>query len=217
MSANDDCTSDFIVWPLRVGETLSNHDWWPFYGHKFLGSKFLSTALMEKQREVIGTALILWSEAMRQDPGGTLPSSDIELASLARYSSLDDWCVVKGRVMHGWVTVHVEDMVTGRMEERLGHPGLIQGIVEEMYKRKRGRDGAREAAKLAVKKSRIKAKLAEMKVGEAIISNPQAITALAEYFEHSDLYITSDNVKAAMVEVLGYSGEIAKFPRSGGR
>ncbi|RII39004.1 hypothetical protein DL237_10015 [Pseudooceanicola sediminis] len=203
-------------WPLKRGETLSNHDWFPFYGHRFLGSKFLSSCLMKQRREDIGTALILWSQAMIQDPGGTLPDCDMELASLARFSTVEEWRAVRDGVLHGWVPVLVEDDTAAEPFLRLGHPGFLQGIVSEMYKRKRGRDGAREAQRLAVRKSRIRKKLEEMRVQKHIISDDRAIFALAEYFEHSDLYATHENLRAAMIEVLGYTGEVAHFPgRSG--
>ncbi|WP_155846155.1 hypothetical protein [Celeribacter ethanolicus] len=206
---------DYIVWPLKRGETLSNHDWFPFYGHRFLGSRFLSVSLLKGRREDIGTALILWTEAMSQDPGGTLPDCNMELAGLARFSSVDEWVSVRENVMAGWVPVEVEDEVAGKMITRLGHPGFMQGVVAEMYKRKKGRDGAREAARVAVKKSRLKAKLEEMKGYENVIANPQAIMQLVEYFEHSDLFMTPDNIRAALHEVLGWSGQVRPFPQNG--
>ncbi|CUH68666.1 hypothetical protein TG4357_03727 [Thalassovita gelatinovora] len=205
------------MWPLRRGDTLSNHDWFPFYTHRFLSSRFLAAAVMEKRRGDIGTAVILWSESMRQDPAGTLPDCDVELASLARFATVEDWQAVKAGVMHGWVPVLVEDDRSGDVITRLGHPGFMQGIVEEMHKRKRGRDGAREAARLAVRKSRIRKKMADLNIQDHIIKDDRAVGMLAEHFEHSDLYVTPDNLRAAMTEVLGYTGEVAHFPnRRGG-
>jgi hypothetical protein len=201
----------YIFWPLKRGETLSNHDWFPFHGHRFLASRFLATAVMEHRRADVGTAMMLWSEAMRQDPAGTLPVSDVELASLGRFASTEEWQEVKEDVMHGWVPVHVEDERSGETVVRLGHPGIIQGIVEDMHKRKRGRDGAREAGRLAVRKSRLRKKMAEMRISDHLIADDRVIVALAEYFEHSNLYVTSDNVRAAMEQVLGYAGDIAKL------
>ncbi|WP_245597424.1 hypothetical protein [Leisingera caerulea] len=196
------------TWPLQRGETLSSHDWFPFFGHKFLSSRFLSKSVMTGRRADIGTALILWAEAMRQDPAGTLPVDDLELADMARFRSLGEWQEVRASVLHGWVEVHVEDPRTHEVEVRLGHPGLIEEIVQDMYKRKRGRDAAREAGRLALKKHKIRKKMGEMGVPEHIIKDDRAITALAEHFEHSELYITPDNVRAAMVEVLGYTGDV---------
>nr|WP_319250490.1 hypothetical protein [uncultured Celeribacter sp.] len=139
----------------------------------------------------------------------------MELAGLARFSSVEEWRAVKDSVLSGWVPVEVEDDVAGKMVTRLGHPGFMQGIVADMYKRKKGRDGAREAARVAVKKSRLKAKLEEMKGFENIIASPQAIMQLVEYFEHSDLFMTQDNIRSALHEVLGYRADVARFPRRG--
>ncbi|UWS81061.1 YdaU family protein [Phaeobacter sp. G2] len=196
------------VWPLRRGDTLSSHDWFPFYTHRFLGSRFLSRCVMLGRREDVGTAVILWTESMRQDPAGTLPGDDIDLADLARFRSIEDWQEAKENVLHGWVPVLVEDARTGEYETRLGHPGIIEAIVTDMNKRKRGRDAAREAGRLALKKHKIRTKMRDMGVQEHIIKDDRAITALAEHFEHSELYITPDNVRAAMAEVLGYTGEV---------
>lgn len=200
------------VWPLRRGDTLSNHDWFPMYGHRFLGSAFVRKAVMQGRRGDIGTAIILWTEAMREDPAGTLPTDDEELASLARFSTVEEWLEVKEGVLHGWETVLVEDDRAEEPVRRLGHPGFMLGVVEEMHKRKISRDAGREARNLAVKRSRIKTKMMELQVAEHIYSNPQILLAMAEFFEQSDLHITHDNVRTAMVEVIGYSGDVARFP-----
>jgi len=163
---------------------------------------------MTGRRADLGTALILWAEAMRQDPAGTLPMDDMELADMARYRSLSEWQDVRDAVLHGWVAVAVEDPRTGELEVRLGHPGLIEEIVQDMHKRKRGRDAARDAGRLALKKHKIRKKMGDVGVQDHIIKDDRAITALAEHFEHSELYITPDNVRAAMVAVLGYTGAV---------
>jgi len=201
------------TWPLMRGETLSNHDWFEFHGHRFLGSRFLAIALMEGRRADVATALILWSEAMRQDPAGTLPECDLELASLARFASVDEWRACKDTVMHGWERVSVEDARTGEVTARLGHTVFLQLVVERMYKRKRTRDGAREAAASSVRKSRIRKKMEEMRIPKHMIADDLAVGELAAYFEQSNLYITVDNLRAAMITCLGYTGEVARFPR----
>lgn len=211
-----DGSFDHIVWPLKRGDTLSNHDWFPFPSHKFLGSTFVTVSIMEGRRADIGTAIVLWSEAMRQDPAGTLPECDVELASLARFASVEEWLSVKDGVMKDWVPVSVEDDRTGEVISRLGNPSFLQPIVEDMHKRKRGRDGAREAARTAVRKTRIRKKMSDMKLQRHMIENDQIVTQLAEFFEHSDLYVTADNVRIAMAETIGYTGEIAAFPVKNG-
>lgn len=200
------------MWPLRRGDTLSNHDWFPMYGHRFLGSSFVRKAVMQKRRGDIGTAIILWTEAMREDPAGTLPLDDEELASLAQFGSVEEWLEVKEGVLHGWEVVLVEDDRAVEPGRRLGHPGFMQGVVEEMHKRKVSRDAGRAARNLSVKKSRIKTKMQELQVASHIVENGAILHALAEFFDQSDLHITHDNVRVAMAEVVGFTGEVAQFP-----
>ncbi|WHP68848.1 hypothetical protein [Phaeobacter inhibens] len=196
------------IWPLKRGDTLSSHDWFPFFSHRFLGSTFVRRCRATKRREDIGTAVILWAESMRQDPAGTLPPGDLDLADLAHFHCMDEWQQAKENVLYGWVPVLVEDPRTGEFETKLGHPGMIEDIVQDMHKRKKGRDHAREAQNLATKKFRIRDKMRGMGVDEHIISDDRAVTALAEFFAQSSLYITPDNVRTAMIEVLGYTGKV---------
>lgn len=72
-------------YPLAWGEMLATHEWIEFHLHRFLTSRMLAYALAEGRRADVATALILWSEAFRQDPAGTLPDDDVQLAALARY------------------------------------------------------------------------------------------------------------------------------------
>lgn len=200
------------IWPLERGDTLSNHDWFPWYGHRFLASDFVGKAVLSDRRADIGTAVILWSEAMRQDPAGTLPEDDESLAYLARFQSVDDWMEVRDGVLRGWVPVLVRDGRSGETLTRLGHPGFMLGIVEEMHRRKRSRDGAREAGRLAQRKSRIRKKMSDIRIPDHIIGDDRVIQTLAEYFDQADLYVTPDNLRDAMIECIGYTGEIRQFP-----
>lgn len=209
-------TVDYIEWPLRFGDTLTNHDWFPFPTHKFLGSRLVSLCIMEDRRADLGTAMILWAEAIKQDPAGTLPDDDQELASLARFPTVQDWLAVRDGVLLGWKSVHVADPATGETVVRLGSVDFLHDIVASMHKRKRSRDGARAAAGDAVRKSRIRKKMGELKAPQHIIRDDNAVHQLSEYFKHSDLYITADNVRAAMITVLGYGDNVRHFAEKAG-
>ena len=203
------------IWPLKVGETLTNHDWFPFAGHEFLGSQFVSRSTMQGHREDIGTRMILWCEAIRQNPAGTLPTDDTDLASLAKFKTVDDWLAVRERVLFDWAEVLVEDERSGKTHLRLGHYDQMEELVKDMHRRKAGRDAAREAGNLALKRHKIRKKMEDMGVPRHIIDDNQAITILAKYFDQSGLYITPDHVRTAMIEMLGYTGEVV--PISAGR
>ncbi len=205
---------EYSAWPLKRGETLSNHDWFPFYGHRFLASSFVLKSTMTGNRAHIGTAMILMAEAMRQDPAGTLPICDVDLASMARFSSVDEWLACKEGVLHGWSEVYVEDAATGDASPRLGHMGFLAQVAGDMFKRKRGRDAARTAGNEAVRRSRIKKKMEVMRLPDHM-TNDQVVHALAEHFKHSDLYITDANVRTALFEVIGWNGDVV--PLTGAR
>jgi hypothetical protein len=99
------------VWfyPVRKGETLANNDWVEFHVHRFLGSSFVAHSLRNGRREDIATAIFLWSECYRQDPAGTLPDDDVELAQLARYGTdVEAWLEVRASVLHGWEPCLIE-------------------------------------------------------------------------------------------------------------
>lgn len=207
----NDLIEDHIVWPLRRGDTLSNHDWFPFYGHRFLSSEFVARCVMEDRREALGTAVILWSESMRQDPAGTLPTDDMQLASLARMRSVDEWREVRDLALTGWRDVEVEDDATGRYIVRLGHPGFMMQVVADMNRRQRSKKAARTAAAHSVRKTRIKKQMAALGAGKHLLNDDRALDMLAEHFDNPDLYITRENVKVAMAEVLGVTGEVARI------
>ena len=156
--------------------------------------------------------MLLWSESFRADPAGTLPTCDIELASLAGFKDLEQWQACRDAVLDGWVPVLAEDGATGVCIDRLGPPIWMQEIVTGMYKRKRGRDGAREAGNLAVKRSRVRAKMKELKYASHMIGDDNVVNELVDYFENSGLFITKDNVRTAVVKCLGYTGDVAQFP-----
>lgn len=211
----DDGCIEVVVWPLKRGETLSDHDWFPFYGHRFLGSEFLAASIMTGRREDVGTAVILWAESFRQDPAGTLPADPLQLAALARMPSLEAWEAVAARVLSGWVPVVVEG--EGRAFRRLGHPSLIMPVVEDMRRRKRGRASAREAAQTATRKSRVRAAMRTLGVSKALIEDDRIVAAVEAHLKGLDLFINPENVRAAMVDSLGFTGDVQRFPGAGPR
>lgn len=192
-------------YPLRLGETLSSNEWIEFHIHRFLTSRFKAYCLRDGEagRAIGFAAVILWAECYRQDPAGTLPDDDVELAQLAGYGpDVAAWQAVRDRVLHGWVPCHCEDAAEGVM--RLGHP-LIAEIAARSYHRKAGKAAGREAAQSAMVRTRIRKQL--VKIGlKRLAGVPEVVAELAKWLETSGLWITEDNVRKAAEVVAGVSG-----------
>lgn len=197
--------SDFWSYPLKVGDTLSSNEWIEFHIHRFLTSRFKAYCLKDgAEGKAIGfTAVILWAECYRQDPAGTLPDDDVELAQLAGFGAdVVGWTAVRDRVLHGWKPTHCEDATEG--VTRLGHP-LIAEIATRSYHRKAGKAAGREAAQSAMVKTRVRKQL--VKIGlKRLAGVPEVVAELASWLETSGLWITEDNVRKAAEVVAGVSG-----------
>lgn len=205
----------FWAYPLEWGDTLSNHDWVPLYVNRLLGSRFVSHAIAEDRRADIGTALLLWSASFAQDPAGTLPDDDIELAQLAKFGAdVEAWRKVRKGVLYGWSFCHVdgERMGGSGADRRLGHP-MIAAICKDMYKRKRGRDQSREAGNVAVLRTRVKAKLKAIGQNRAS-ENPNVVEQLATWLRQFGLYCTEDNVRSGLEAVAGVPKVVGMGMRS---
>ncbi|MEM7422074.1 MAG: DUF1376 domain-containing protein [Pseudomonadota bacterium] len=196
---DEDVTVDFWVYPLQFGERLANHDWFPFHGHQFLASSFVSRAIAAGRRDAIGTALILWTESMRLDPAGTLPDDDIELAQLAKFGlDVAGWQDVRPFALHGWRPCHVERLPDG--QTRLGHR-VIAEVCHEMATRKRGRDAARSLNRRNQKRSRLRKQMASMRLHKSLQESEQVIEGILDFLDQEDLYIVPDNINAGLVAI----------------
>lgn len=201
-------------YPLKWGDTLSNHDWFPLQINRLLTSRFVAQACAEDRRGDIGTALILWSESFKQDPAGTLPDDDVQLAQIARFGAdIDGWRNVREGALFGWVDAHIEDDGRGEVV-RLGHR-VIADIAEDMYKRKRGRDASREASRLSSLKGRVKAKIQHLGYRKSLWDSPQVVNAVAAFLDQSALTCTDDNVRMAMAEGAGVPRLVPQVGREG--
>lgn len=207
--------SDTWWYPLHYGDTLSNHDWIPLYINRLLTSRFIAYAIAEDRRADIGTAVVLWSECFKQDPAGTLPDDDVQLAQMARYGSdVERWRSVRAGVLYGWRPTLIEDAEPGAVP-RLGHL-TISKIAKEMHGRKRGRDQAREAGRMAQVRSRVRKRFGELKLPKHLRESQQVVEGVAAYLSNAGLYVTTDNVRLALSETIGLTAEITPLGRSGG-
>lgn len=208
------------IYPLTFGETLSTNDWIEWHLHRFSNSSFVARMLHADRRDAIGTAVMLWTESYKEDPAGTLPDDDVLLARLAGYGrDVAAWQEIRPLALYGWSPVLIESAEHAEpVAGRLGHLRIAE-IAARSARRRNGRKAGREAAALAVTKSRIRAKLTEAGHGENLTGNDELVSSLARFLEQSNLYVTAENVAAALMEVAGISKVLRVFPRAkeGGR
>mgnify|MGYP000545432810 CR=1 FL=1 len=212
-----DGTSVKETWwyPLKYGDTLSNHDWIPLYINRLQTSRFIAYAVAEGRREDIGTALLLWAGCFREDPAGTLPDDDVELAQIAKVGTdIDGWRAARAGALYGWETVEIDNAEPGSAP-RLGHR-LIAEIAFDMHKRKRGRDHAREAGRLAQVRSRVRKKMHELRLPKHMRESTQLVEQTAAYLDNGNLFVTAENVRLALAETAGLTADVVSLGRSGG-
>lgn len=189
--------SDLWVYPLHKGQTLASNEWFEMHGHRLLASRFMAYVLKDDRRDIGFTAMILWAESYRQDPAGTLPDDDVELAQLARYGAdVVAWQAVKDLALYGWRACSVE--TEGPSIARLGHP-FIAEVAERSFRRKSGKIAGRAAGRIANMRNRVKSKL--MAMGrKTLAENKVLVDALTRWLDTNDLFVTEDNLVAAMEE-----------------
>lgn len=193
--------SEHWAYPLQYGDRLKGYDWMPLYVDRLLSSHFVSSTIYAGRRQDIGTALLLWSASLGQDPAGTLPDSDIDLAQLARFGAdVDGWREARAGALYGWQPVHIDNAPPGA-QPRLGHP-VIAEIARDQFTRKRGRERGREVAAWATMKSRVRSKLREAK-SSRVAENDWAVEQIATWLRDNSLYVTTENVRVAMETVMG--------------
>lgn len=201
--------ADFWAYPLRWGETIADQDWFPLHFHKLLGSQFAADACVEGEagRAAGFTAVLLWCEAFKQDPGGTLPDNDVALARLAGFGpDVDGWRKVRDRVLCGWSRCHIEGEEL-RPQNRLGHRVVAEQAVYA-WNRKNGRKLGRDAAHLSNTKWKCRQQMAKSKRPARLIDDDMLVTRLAEWLIQSGLRVTAENVASGLA-ALGASSVVS--------
>jgi len=198
MTEHPETISEYWVYPLRYGQTLSSNEGIEWKFHSFLTSRFVTYAVHENRRAEAFTAVLLWSESYRQDPAGTLPDDDVELMALARITSMDEWRAMRARVLYGWKPCTIEDEPGAR---RLGHR-VIAKIASDSWRRKAGRAQSREGGKIIMTRHRVKKQLVAMN-SPRLADQPAVVEAVAAWLLDGGLNVNRDNVAAGLEAAAG--------------
>ena len=194
------------LYPLRLGDTLATNDWIEWQVHRFIGSAFLSRMKYIDRRDVIGVAVELWTKSYLEDPAGTLPDDDVQLADRAGFGvDVARWQEMRNLALWGWSPVVVED-AGAEVHGRLGHR-LIARVAMDSFRRKDGRAQAREAARLAGVKHKVKAKLIEARQ-VTLAGNDRLLEEVARHLMAASLWATTENVAAALFTLHGISSVV---------
>lgn len=200
------------LYPLEWGQTL-NFDWFAFHINRFLNSKFVSKAVSQDKRAAAFTAVILWNESFRQDPAGTLPADDRDLALLAKFGTdVKGWLQVRDDALYGWMPVTIPGDRHGEADQRLGH-AMVAHEAQEMWKRKDNSAERNEAKKIANLRNRVKNQLKHLGCRASTYNNKDAVAKIASWLSNADLKITADNVGLALEKLADHPAEIASHPQ----
>lgn len=191
--------SGIWVYPLTWGETIADQDWFPLHFHALLGSQFAADACVggEPGRAAGFTALLLWCEAFKQDPGGTLPDNDVALARLAGFGpDVASWRGVRDHALYGWSECVVA-APDGREARRLGHRMVAEQAVYA-WNRKNGRKLGREAARQANVKWKVRQQMEKAKRPARLLGDDMLIARIAGWLIQSGLNVTAENVASGL-------------------
>lgn len=186
---------DLPIYPLELGQRLKG-DWFPLYFDRLLGSRFATTV----DRDAAFVGVVLWAEAMRQDPAGTLPDDDVELAHLAGCGrDLADWRDLRARgALYRWQRYLCEGEVEDRV--RLGHPVLAEVARETVERiRQKSEESARGAERALMSRLRKKMRAAGAHAG--FTEREDIVDAVLGELRAAGSRWTDQNVRVAMEAV----------------
>lgn len=137
---------DLPVYPLPFGALLRG-EWFPLHYRRLLTSRFAATVSPAAGFH----AVILWAASAEQDPAGTLPDDDVELARLAGLGrDVEAWRALRAEgALYGWSSVICEG--EGREEVRLGHATISRVMSDAMRRIEDRREASEKGAERSLR------------------------------------------------------------------
>lgn len=161
--------------------------------------------------QAIGVSLMMWTAAMREDPIGTLPDDDVELAAITGFGrDVAGWREVRARgVLDKWEPRFCA-RVGGQPETvRLAHP-FLTSVALDAFKRMEKQAAERRRAAERAHMSRIKAHMKDGGAHAGMVNRPDIVAAVIECLSARDMPANAANVFEAMQAVsMAETGVIA--------
>ncbi|QDL92533.1 DUF1376 domain-containing protein [Paroceanicella profunda] len=185
--------SDLPLYPVPSGSRIRG-DWVPLHFRRLLNSRFVA----QVDPAAGFFAVILWAVACDQDPAGTLPEDDVQLARLAGFGrDLDGWRRVRQGALYGWTPCACE--IDGEMVRRLQHRTVTEMVgdaIAKLARRQKVNEEGAERAMLSRLRDRMQkaGATARMTEREDLVIETRRILGLQQ------CRWTIENVRAAMSE-----------------
>lgn len=180
------------VYPLPAGKRLSQFEWFPMHTQRLLGSKFFAT----HDLDVVGAAVVLWSQSMMQAPVGTLPDDDVQLACMLGFrGNIEVWLSLRERgALYGFKPCSVE----GVEEVRLAHP-VVTEVAVSMADRDRRTQDEFQRRSTSGKIRRIRGQLKKAGLHPAFYADEGRVLRVLELLEGERWSVANVHQAAALV------------------
>lgn len=202
-------TFEITVYPLRCGERLGAN-WVPLHFRRVRDSRW--RAVVDAEARAYG--FDLWCAACDQDPAGTLPLEDPELAMLAGLGrDVATWERVRDGALYGWrevICLDGEDDV-----RRLAHP-IVAEVVVEAFNRIAQRQETAAAGAERKRFSKVSAKMREAGAASGLAEDHAMQVQVLAWLDQRRLWITATNVARAMEALTAGPGQVVPFRDGGG-
>jgi hypothetical protein len=192
--------TDAPLYPLQIGDTLSGHEWCEVRFHRLLGSRWRMVMSREPDAGFFG--FLLWFESLRQNPAGTLPDDDDELAALAGLGlDVDRWRDLKARgALYGWGACLVADPGAEELRPRLMHRTVTE-VAVGAFARLRERKAASEEGTRRKRRARVQALLPGLGLRSALAKSERFAGRVLDALDADRARITADNVRVAVEKI----------------
>lgn len=198
---------EISLYPLKQGETLTQHDWVEMQHVKLLGSGW--RAAMNRVPAAGYFGFILWMESMRQDPAGTLPDDDDQLAMLAGFGrDVEGWRAMRADgALYGWGPCLVEDDARDVPRRRLSHR-TVEEIACRGVGRLRKRQAGQSDGTRRVRVSRLRKHFGALHVSRALHDDEAFCDHVLAWLDGRSLSASRVNVEACLMDL--NNGEATK-------
>lgn len=193
-------TADLPIYPLRLGDTLIGNEWVEVRHHRLLGSRWRT--LMTRAPEAGFFGAMLWFEAYRQNPAGTLPDDDDELAHLAGLGlDVDRWRGLRAvGALYGWAPHLVLGGDDADDVVRLGHATVAE-VALKSFGFQRDRKGKSQDGVRRKRLSRVRAQFPGIGLRSSLMKSERFAGQVLDWLDARKQTITAANVRLAVEEM----------------